>query len=72
VVKFNWHQDKEQIRFNAKKLAGSNVGVSEQYPEEINAIRKKLYPVYKEARRNKKKATLVHDRLFIDGKEFKL
>jgi cell division protein FtsB len=76
VVKFNWqiwHQDKEQIRFNAKKLAGSNIGVSEQYPEEINAIRKKLYPVYKEARRNiKKKATLVRDRLFIDGKEFKL
>ncbi|CAB4041677.1 Hypothetical predicted protein, partial [Paramuricea clavata] len=58
VVKFNWHQDKEQIRFNAKKLAGSNIGVSEQYPEEINAIRKRLYPVYKEARRNKKKATL--------------
>ena len=33
VVKFNYHQDKEHIRFNAKKLKGTRIGISEQYPE---------------------------------------
>ena len=38
------HQDKEFIRFNARKLKGTGIGVSEQYPEEIEKTRKSLYP----------------------------
>ena len=72
VVKFNFFKDKEEIRLNARKLAGTKIGISEQYPGEIQEIRKRLYPVYKEARKNKKKATFVRDKLFINGKEFKL
>ena len=47
VVKFNYHQDKEHIRFNAKKLKGTRIGISEQYPEEIAKVRQSLYPEFK-------------------------
>ena len=40
--------------------------------KEINDKRKLLYPHYKEAKRQNKKAVLNVDRLFIDGTEFKL
>ena len=46
VVKFNYHQDKEFIRFNARKLKGTGIGVSEQYPEEIEKTQKSLYPCW--------------------------
>jgi small-conductance mechanosensitive channel len=42
VVKFNFHRDREHVRLNAKKLKGTNIGVSEQFPEEIERIRKTL------------------------------
>lgn len=32
VVKFNYHQDREHVRLNAKKLKGTNIGISEQFP----------------------------------------
>ena len=36
VVKFNFHQDKENVRKQAKQLKGTNFGTSEQFPREIN------------------------------------
>ena len=33
VVKFNYHQDREFVRLNARKLKGTNIGVSEQFPQ---------------------------------------
>ena len=38
VAKFNYHQDKVSIMQNAKKLkdTASRIGISEQFPEEIN------------------------------------
>ena len=43
VVKFNFHQDKENIRKQAKQLKGTNFGTSEQFPREINEKRKILF-----------------------------
>ena len=72
VVKFNYHQDKEDIRRNAKKLKGTRIGISEQFPEEINRVRRRLYPEYKKAKAEGKQAKMVKDKLFIEGREFKL
>ena len=47
VVKFNYHQDREHVRLNAKKFKGANIGVSEQFPEELESVRKMLYPEFK-------------------------
>ena len=51
VVKFNFHQDQEYVRTHARKLKGTNIGISEQYPEEIESIRKTLYPELKKPKR---------------------
>ncbi|CAB4044117.1 unc-13-like C, partial [Paramuricea clavata] len=50
VARFNYFQDREQILKNAKKLKGSNLGIGEQFPEEIVKIRKELYPELKRAK----------------------
>ncbi|CAB3985374.1 Hypothetical predicted protein, partial [Paramuricea clavata] len=50
VVKFNYFQDREQVRQNARKLKGSRIGISEQFPEEIEKIRQTLYPEMKKAK----------------------
>jgi hypothetical protein len=73
VAKFNYHQDKVSIMRNAKKLkdTASRIGISEQFPEEIARERKRLYPEFKKARRNNLKATLVRDKLFINGELFR-
>ena len=67
VVKFNYYPDKEAILQNARKLRGTDIAISEQFPEEIVKIRKKLYPIFKQARAQKKKVKLVRDKLIIDG-----
>ena len=70
VVKFNFHQDREHVRLNAKKLKGTNIGVSEQFPEEIERIRKTLYPELKKAKSEGKRAKIVRDKLIIEGRVF--
>jgi hypothetical protein len=71
-VKLHYFRDKEDIRQNAKKLKGTRIGLSEQYPEEINQIRRRLYPEFKKAKADGKRAKMVRDKLFIEGQEFKL
>ena len=66
MVKFNYHQDREHVRLNAKKLKGTNIGVSEQFPEEIESVRKALYPELKKAKAEGKRAKLVRDKLIIE------
>jgi hypothetical protein len=61
VVKFNYHQDREFVRQNARKLKGTNIGVSEQFPQEIETIRKSLYPELKKAKSEGKRAKIVKD-----------
>ena len=73
VAKFSSFKEKEEVRKRAPRaLKNKSFGVNEQFPKEINDKRKLLYPHYKEAKRQNKKAVLNVDRLFIDGTEFKL
>lgn len=71
VAKFNYFQHREQVRLNAKKLKGTGIGISEQFPEEIAQVRKNLYPELKKAKAQGRKAKMIRDKLIIDGQVFK-
>jgi hypothetical protein len=71
VVKFLRFQDKEMIKRNAYKFKDIGVGISDQFPKEIQEERKKLYPVFKDARSKGHKAFLVKDKLFINGQIYR-
>ncbi len=70
VVKFNFHQDREYVRMNAKNLKGMKIGISEQFPEEIESIRKTLYPKLKKAKREGKRAKIIRYKLIIEGQVY--
>ncbi|CAC5376692.1 unnamed protein product [Mytilus coruscus] len=68
--KFISTKDKEIVLKKGFKLKGTNSGVQEQFPKEIEQKRK-IYPVEKQARREYRKVLLVRDKLYIDGNLFK-
>ena len=70
VVKSNFYQDREYVKTHARKLKATNIGKSEQYPEEIESIRKTQYPELKKAKAKGKRAKIVRDKLIIDGQIF--
>jgi len=71
IAKFVLHKDRELVRKNAPKtLKNTNYGVNEQFPREINERRKLLYPHYKAAKRQGKKAVMNADKLYIEGSLF--
>lgn len=72
IAKFHRYKDREKVRLAAPKaLVGSPYGVREQYPTEIETVRRTLYPVMKKAKENKdNKVRLVRDRLFINDQEY--
>ena len=54
---------------NRENAKGRNYGIQEQFLYEIEKKRMPLYPLLRSARRNRQKATLVKDKLYVDGKE---
>ena len=58
------------MRLNTKKFKGTNIGVSEQLPEEIESVRKTLYPELKTAKAEGKRERIVRDKLIIEGQVF--
>ena len=72
VAKFAYYKDKEFVRHAAPKtLIGTNISVNEQFLSEIEQRRKVIYPVAKNARRNRNnKVRLVRDKLFINGQQY--
>lgn len=69
VVKFSFFKDREAVRRSGRLLAGTRYGIHEQFPEEIEQRRKQLYPLLRQAKRDKKRAVLVKDKLFVEGAE---
>ena len=68
VAKFSFYKDREKVRTRApRKLKGSRIWVNEQFPPEIEARRKKLYPVMRQAKADNRRVKLVRDILYIDG-----
>jgi hypothetical protein len=44
-----------------------NIGIKEQFPEEIEKRRHKLYGVMKRAKHERRHVSFVRDKLYIDG-----
>ncbi|WAR17435.1 hypothetical protein MAR_032029 [Mya arenaria] len=68
VCKFTDFKDREAVRKQGFLLKGSRQFISEQFPPEIMDIRRKLVPKLKEAKKDGKRAWLVYDTLYVDGK----
>ena len=74
IVRFSHYQDKEHVRSFVKNLKGSDIGISDDCPREVEDICKTLYPVLKKAKEEKRKSFLNFDKLIRQiyrGKETK-
>lgn len=58
---------KMEIITNGKKLKNTGIFISEDYPPEVQKIRKELAVVLKEHRKNGKKAYIKYDKIVIVG-----
>ncbi|CAC5360008.1 unnamed protein product [Mytilus coruscus] len=65
LVKFSTFESRDLVKKNAKNLKGSEFGVSEQLPKEIQIRRKEKLPILKELREQERKAYFVKDRIFV-------
>ena len=70
VANFVHYKDRETVRKRSKVLKGTHFGVSEQFPREIVERRKFLWSKFSEAKRQELRASLVIDKLLIEGKRW--
>lgn len=73
VAKFSDTASKLEVKRALKSvnLRGTPYNVTDQFPPEVLQRRKDLIPVMIQARKDGKRATLVRDKLFINGREYK-
>ena len=71
IARFSHYQDKEFVRSFYKNLKGTDIGISDDFPKEIEDIHKTLYPVLKKAKRDQKKAFFNFDKHIIDGQLYR-
>ncbi|CAC5395644.1 unnamed protein product [Mytilus coruscus] len=55
IVRFNYSKSRSKVRSNSYMLKNTNFGISQQYPKDVNDRRKRLVPMYKEAKLQKRK-----------------
>ena len=71
IAKFSFYQDKEFVWSKVKNFKGTEIGISHDYPKEIEAIHTKLYPVLKKkAKQEKQSAFFKVDKLIINGQVY--
>ncbi|XP_041357838.1 uncharacterized protein LOC121374793 [Gigantopelta aegis] len=70
VAKFECFKDRETVRRSSRVLKDTHYGISEQFPPVIVERRKQLWPKFKEAKRRGVRASLVVDKLFIEGRRW--
>ena len=67
IAKVSFFKDKQQIKSHIKHLPrGKSFGVADDFPKEVDEIRKELHPVLKQAKRDHKMAFFNVERLIID------
>ena len=71
IVKFGYYQYKEFVWSFVKNLKGTNLGIANDFPREIEEIQSKLYPVLKKAKKAKQSAFFKVDRLIINGQVYR-
>ncbi|KAK3107532.1 hypothetical protein FSP39_016854 [Pinctada imbricata] len=68
VARFLFQDDRELVLSNARMLRGTDFGIREQYPREIEEKRKQLYPIEREFRRDGARTKMVRDKLYVNGR----
>ena len=63
IAKFSFYQDKQFVWSSVKNLKNTGIGLSNDYPKEIDDIHGKLYPVLKNTKREKQQAFFKVDKL---------
>lgn len=71
IARFSHYQNKEFVRSFYKNLKGTKIGISDDFPREVEEIHKTLYPVLKQAKREQKRAFFNFDKLIIDGQIYR-
>lgn len=72
IAKVSFYQDKEFIKAHIKNLRkGSKFGVADDFPKEVDKVRKDLQPVLKKAKQERKLAFFNVEKLIIDGKIYR-
>ena len=72
IVKLSDFHDKQFIKSFIKNLTkGRNFGISDDFPKEVEEIRKKLYPLLKAAKQEKRVAYFKVEKLIIDGSVYR-
>lgn len=71
IARFSFFQEKKALFKYVKNLKGTSVSIADDYPYEINNIRRKLQPVFKAAKQANKTAFFNVDRLIIDGEVYR-
>ena len=67
IAKFHFFKDRQLVWDSRRKLKGTNVWLSEDFPVEIRNRRQVLYPVFQSAMKmDNLNASLVADKLFIN------
>ena len=71
IAKFSFYQDKEYVMSKVKNLKGTGIGISHDYPKEMDVIHEKLYPVLKKVKQEKQSAFFKVDKLIINGQVYR-
>lgn len=71
VAKFEHYKHKELVKSKGRELKGTDYGLNDQFPREIQERRKKLYPILKQYREKGRHVALTVDKLYIDGQLYR-
>jgi len=71
IAKFSFYQDKEYIWSFVRNLKGSGIGISNDFPKEIDEIHEKLYLILKKAKQDRQSAYFKVDKLIINGQVYR-
>jgi ribA/ribD-fused uncharacterized protein len=67
ICRFQSYDDRETVWAKKVALIRTGIFVSENFAPEIEERRQKLYPILKEAKKRKMKATIKYDKIIIDN-----
>ena len=70
-IKLESHSRRDNIKFFGVKEKSHESGISDDYPKEIDEIRKKLCPVLKTSKKEKKSTYFNVDKLIIDDQIYR-
>lgn len=66
IARFLYYADLDMVKKAGYKLQGTQFGVNEQFPLEIEQKRRRLYPIMKEEKKKKSKVVLIRDKLYVN------